>query len=88
MKSVLAILFSIIVLASGCSKHSSVRLVTGPDATIKSVSIYRSSGDKKIDEKAIRLARSIFPKKIPKPRPNHTYIQPVTFKDKKPIEVQ
>ncbi len=81
MKSAAAILFCICLLPGGCSKQAVVRIETGPNAEISVIRIESSSGDSKADEIAIRATRDAFPKKVPNPRRNHTYVQPVDVED-------
>ncbi len=79
------LLFCIALLAGGCTRHAVVRIETGPDAEIETISIETSSGDNWADDTAIRASRNAFPGKIRYPRRNHVYIQPVDIKDCWPV---
>jgi hypothetical protein len=77
MKSLSVVLLSVALLVSGCTRTALVRLETGPDARLESVTIFRSSGNPEHDAIALRAARTAFSKRVPRPLKNHKYTQPV-----------
>lgn len=72
-----SIALALVLLASGCAVRTAhVSITTDNSGKMSSVTISKTSGDPAFDTKAIGLAKRKF-QKIPNPRKNHKYLQPV-----------